>query len=747
MHTRSLRLLMVCASQVSKWRSKGGDDVVDSLKKLTRISKSTEQRDHAPAAAWNSRMDSLLPDLEQITSARLARVMHCCRVAGYWNGDLFVGMVGGAMAKPGVIMGVRPIELGMIVQSFGMIAREQRKKGNREALEFFDLTGGLFMGRLMEACIEKGMFEDGKWRGSINARMLSNTIHGLGLCWENVPSFREGEGARFVRASIQKMLAALMEIEKTMCPMDFSNCVHGCVNDADLLREMFGSLMRCLVMRPSEFCPQQLSNITWGIGKLGYKDHGLLNVLAGFFLSGLGNFKEQHLANILQSFGLVGYRNEKLLSVCESEILTRLENQPGKFWEQHLASIAHSLGSLGFSQKRNEKLLVALGKEVSKISRVANFNDQHLANIVYGFGKCRFFRGRVLTRLLSASGKKLGKFSPQGLVNLVYGVALVQDSATAAMSDILVGFLEEICIEVEKRGAKSLNEQEICTLCWSMGELRFYDKQVVNSLILEYMTKQRHGMMTNPEADVTADPVTHSREEKSEGMRTVLAACAALGIQNDSYIERFRNQIFLDLNEGKGGIRGATFSLWSMAVLGVLSDQDFDQFCKHIDGFLAKGEVLGVEGSMQFIQGWLYVSLTGGPSNPASHAWQHLIDSAKEKCVQGTVESRFEKTIQSYLEEKGVGFRLDVRLVEGLLPVDIFIPDNVGGGIVVECDGLYHYTINKIEGKPRQIGVTLFRNQILLAAGYKVLCLPYFMGESEKKASLMKMIESMTLSR
>ncbi|GMH43890.1 hypothetical protein BSKO_11824 [Bryopsis sp. KO-2023] len=779
---QSQRIVSLAASrEIVKWR-RSKENVVDVLKVLGRRSKSRRKRkipfDAEELQAWRDCSKMILNDLSNLTAFGLAFTIHSCRMAGYWDLKLIQELVEHAKRHPRLVAEYNPISCSMTIQSLGMMALTQRKKRDRRAMHFFENSGLDFLGLVMETCLRLRTFEEATYA----ARGLASSMHGLGAyCGsmakkpELLQGFSEAIVEEFVRKGNRGGVASAQ---------DFSTLLHGLANihfeDEARLKSICDLLQEMLSSGEVEFGQQALSNIVWSLSKLDCNDREVLGLLSERIKGEVGDMTSQGLANIVYGFGVLGYNHPGALSALgkesikphrldrfncqalvniiyglgqvgfqERKVLSKLAREISKphrlklLTHQGAANLIYSFGLSGFHDKQvlevlleeilqsqrlkqsseqelaiivyglglvgycNRSHLSTLGKEIIKENRLRGCTDQGLVNIVYGYGKCQFFDKEIFLKLMDEAEGRFSQLTPQGIANVFYSLALMEMEITDSIPEQLLRMLESLSSGIDRRGLVGFDTQALSNLFWSLGELRYRDARLLSDLITAYM---------------------HEAERRPEGIQVeqlsmILNACALLDFHDKGFFEVARNWLPSRVDDE----RTTTNVMWSMAVLGILSLPEFEHQCDRLVTLQNQGHEISTGGSMQVAQASLHISIISGEEfNPR---FANLVENCREASYSPTQESSFERIIQKMLLNEGLSYETNKRLVQDILSVDVFIPGTPG--LVIECDGPTHYTINKVDGEYRRMGDTIFRNRLLEASGYKVVCLPYFLtGEN-----------------
>ncbi|GMH43748.1 hypothetical protein BSKO_11682 [Bryopsis sp. KO-2023] len=699
------------------------DKVVEVFKRMVRISRSKKGRRHgvqrckqSGSLTWETCSRIALQNVETTTSFRLANIINCCKKGGYFDQDLLSALFARAMdCDPALMHEFSSVEVSMTVQSLGMLSRGARH-GSRNHHEgaVFRTSCKDFVHALMIECINRNLFSDEKY----DVRELSNTVHGLGLVEDDIS---EPDVRRCIDRLVEEFSTKASEGD--CVGQDFSQLLHGCAklgyrNE----RRMFEvcELLKWSLSSQAMFEDQTLGTISWALGKLGVRDYELLEMLGTQIVDRIEELTTRGLANVIYAYGLSGFRSDVVLEALGQEIVR--EHRLSQCNAQDLSNGLYGFGLLGFD---NQAVLVPLGREIVKKLDSRQFTTQSLANIVYGLGKTKCFDGDVIKSLLEECKLHLKGFSNQSLTLITYGLALMAEDCVRHIPGPICRFLEAVSREIlerRARGGLNLNLQDSSNLIWGLAELGYHDRELFSVLIDRFLWLVDAGFKPKP-----------------VGVNMILSACACTGFESEKFNEFFGGWSEIRLRAEALNIRQLSSEMWAKALFGVLTINEYNTLSSAIKDLQSKGHDLQVEDCQRILQSWLYISVVLGESCETSSC--SLVEEARRGWTSNpdVLTSRFEGDVCKLLDKIGVTYRSQELLLDGLIPVDIFIPGDTPA--VIECDGPSHYTVNKPEGKFLQLGRTRFRNRLLEASGVKVVCVPYFLRENDRESLIREALQ------
>lgn len=708
------------------------DEVVQAFKQMARISQAgNRQRLHSKEShrrsikqhsnlTWKTCSKIALQNVESTTSFRLANIINCCKKGGYIDESLFNALFTRAMDFDlGLMNDFSSIEVSMTVQSLGMLTRDLRRASlhslsngphRSQRVEVFSASCRAFIRALLATCAARDLFSHERF----DVRELSSTVHGLGLVEEdtNDPDLKKCIDTIVAEFAIKASTGDCGD-------KDYSQILHGCANLG--YRDEMRMLEICELLKWSlssrvNFENKNLGTISWALGKLGVKDYDLLEMLSIQLVDRIDAISMRGVSNVIYAFGLSGFRNQTVIDALGKEITK--EARLAQCNPQDLANSMYGFELLGLDDK---SIFLALGREIKKRLASREFSSHALATIVHALGKSKSIDIDVLRGILDECEHRLKEFTPHSMAMVCHGLALMGEDCVGHMQERTCHFLEALSLEMKRRKLMGFNPQDVSTIFWSFGQLGFYDLTLNASLIEKFLALVREG-----------------EQCRAEGMGMILSACASLDFESEKYFD-FTTRCSSKMANQLSDACQMSNEMWGRAVCGFLSASTFNWLCQEISRVRLLGNrPLTSQDYQRIVQSWLALKLINHES--VSFASLSLLEEAKShvKCNMQISKSRFEKDVAKVLRTAGIKFRSGVGVLDGLISVDIFVPGDPG--LVIECDGPSHYTINKPGGGARQRGSTTFRNRILEASGFKVLCVPYFLGKDEQTRLILKVL-------
>lgn len=719
------------------------DEVVEVFKRMVRISKSKKKRgrrqrqrvaeaEQNDGLTWEACSRMALQHVDTTTSFRMANIINCCKKGGYFDQRLLNALFARAMDFDlALIHEFSSVEVSMTIQSLGMLSRgarhtrrhqpPDRHQGGTDAS--FRASCKDFVHALMVECTDRNLFSDERY----DIRELSNTIHGLGLVENDVsgPDIR-----RCVDQLVEEFSTKVGE-RGACVGLDFSQLLHGCAKlgyrDERRMFEVC-ELLKWSLSSHAMFEDRTLGTISWALGKLGVRDHELMEMLGEQIVERIGELTTRGLASVIYAYGLAGFRSDFVLEALGREIVK--DHRLSRCNAQDLSNAMYGFGLLGYD---DPAVLAPLAREIADGIGSRQHTMQSLANIMYGMGKSKCFEADAVAKLLKESELQLQGCSNHSLTLIPYGLALLADDCRQHLPGSVCRFLEAVSRELlarKQRGGLTLNLQDTSTLAWSMGALGFYDKELLAVLYERYL-----GLV-----DAGAKPM-------AKGVDMMLSACASLDFECAKFFQFFEQ--WSERRWGGGEVKGEgrlsicqlSKEMWARALCGRLTATTFETLSDRLSEVrLEEGrQPLCMEDCQRIVQSWLYVTVVLG--KPCRGSSCLLAAEAKQEWTSNVdvSKSRFERDVCRILDDLGVAYQSQELLLEGLIPVDVYVAGDAP--VVFECDGPSHYTVNRPCGKSRQMGRTRFRNRLLEASGMKVVCVPYFMRECNRRSLISKTLQ------
>ncbi|GMH42484.1 hypothetical protein BSKO_10403 [Bryopsis sp. KO-2023] len=674
---------------------------------------------------WNNCKEFALASMDTALSFRVANLICCCKQCRRIDVCLLDEVMAAAMNNEKIMLDFAPIGIGICIQSVGMLARLARANKDARA-KFFDGRGKDFVLALLVECKQRGLWT----HEDCSPRILASVMHGLGLLFGKSPLNSGGRRAEVLEAA--GCIAEEFCRQKNtfrVTSHDVANILYGCEVLGFDDKRLTSKACRILVRRldfGDKINPQILSNVLWALGKTGFDDKSVLSRLGREVnkKSELAGFSEQSLANIVYAYGLLEFDDFHSMDGLLNEIIE--PHRLREFNQQELSNIVYGLGKVGYS---NDSLMGQLCAEIIKEHRLAIFSQQGMANIMYGLGKAKFFDRNVWVKLMNEASQRVGKFSCQELANMMYGLALVEPELSNGDMSALVELMDKTCAELKRRRMEDFDSQSLAVAVWCLGVLRYYDEVLMEVLLEGYMRIEEN--------------------IKAIELSMIMISCASHGHRNNRLFKMAQNYVFGSLSD-VSDLRLVCNFMWAFAILGILSNIDFERFCLKVASLEAKEQDMVVAQWRQVVQAWLYIQKLkpDPPRYGLSHEVDRLLSKAKQNWRNEEISDHtttFESKIRAILLAENVAFAPKSKTVDGLLEVDFLVKqkDTTKDPVVVECDGVWHYTINQ---PFRTMSHTVFRNKVLKAAGFKVVCVPFFLKQTERVAVIKELVQSMTPS-
>lgn len=185
---------------------------------------------------------------------------------------------------------------------------------------------------------------------------------------------------------------------------------------------------------------QQISNMVYSFGKLGFKSEQTLLACAQNAMQDFWRFKPQELDNLTYGMALLKWRHDPYLNALALHLV-----EGGRVSQldcQSLVSMAYSSALLGFA---NPVMLRALGDHA--IPKLPRFKAEEFSIMVYSLGVLNFRHHDLLSSVVQLVPPALPKFTTQNMSNLLHGLGLVtfdrDDDFVRAVADHLASRFHE----------------------------------------------------------------------------------------------------------------------------------------------------------------------------------------------------------------------------------------------------------------------------------------------------------------
>eukprot|EP00931_Biecheleriopsis_adriatica_P067258 TRINITY_DN41421_c0_g1_i1.p1 TRINITY_DN41421_c0_g1~~TRINITY_DN41421_c0_g1_i1.p1 ORF type:complete len:927 (+),score=201.69 TRINITY_DN41421_c0_g1_i1:78-2858(+) len=199
-------------------------------------------------------------------------------------------------------------------------------------------------------------------------------------------------------------------------------------------------LLRALSRGSRRLESQQVSNMIYTFGKLGFCPEKVLMACAEHAMQDFWRFKPQELDNLTYGMALLKWRHDPYLH-CLASHLTE-GGRVSHLDSQSLVSMAYSSALLGFA---NPVMLRALGDQA--IPKLSTFKAEEFSILVYSLGVLNFRHHDLLSALVLEAPAALPRFTTQNISNTLHGLGLVgfdrDDDFVRFLADTLGSRLRE----------------------------------------------------------------------------------------------------------------------------------------------------------------------------------------------------------------------------------------------------------------------------------------------------------------
>jgi hypothetical protein len=149
--------------------------------------------------------------------------------------------------------------------------------------------------------------------------------------------------------------------------------------------ELFAAIEAASLLRMHEFLAQNMSNIIWAYGTLGYAPGAAwLDAATSHILSLTSNLTSQNLSNIAWGCAKIGFINPQLEALIVEQTIARISECSG----QSAANTVWALATLGVKPSR--AFMETLANYMAAHADKEDANPQHLANMVWGYANIGF---------------------------------------------------------------------------------------------------------------------------------------------------------------------------------------------------------------------------------------------------------------------------------------------------------------------------------------------------------------------
>ncbi|GMH44245.1 hypothetical protein BSKO_12179 [Bryopsis sp. KO-2023] len=453
--------------------------------------------------------------VSQLTPYSIANIFNCCKRGNFSHKGLFELMIQWVkMYGDTMIQGFSTIEITMTIQSIGMLAHRERMLNKARLDKFPDaiekpVNRSFFLGckEFIVDLLREFIRRDSTGELDLDARGVADIIHGIGL-W-----FHKKEGKPLDKPAVHAVdialrLLATERVFEHCSPLDLSNVCFGLgcmehtdeptlvqiLNRAD--REFKGvtpvrsdgiNKWKCQKAQQNDdsLDAQCISNIVWGLGKVGCYHEGVLDSLGREIVKVLKDVDEKSLANIMYGFGLLGYRKKNVVGRLSVEI-----GHPTHMMHYREMDLANILYAFALLNHHDEPTIKMLAGEASKSLRVGRYKEQELSNIFHSLGKLKHADKEVLDALSKgAIERNAFEFPVQGLAAII--------NACARLKYFNGDLMEQLCKALMNRQKISkMKETHFASIIVSFARLKYYDAQLMSVLTKPLFKILGHGNFT-----------------------------------------------------------------------------------------------------------------------------------------------------------------------------------------------------------------------------------------------------------
>ena len=394
------------------------------------------------------------------------------------------------------------------------------------------------------------------------------------------------------------------------------------------------------------------------------------------------SFNNIHLVTTINRLakikGAKPYRGFKPLV---EDLVGRISSQVSRLDARSLANAAWACAKL---EIKNEALVAAIAREVQ--GKIRDFDPQPLANTAWAYATLGVYNEALMSAIAGEAQAVIRKFSPQGLANTAWAYAKLGVYNEPLMSAIA----SEAQAVIRK-----FSPQELANTAWSYAKLGICDKTFMGEL-----------------ADAVCEKVN---DFDSQSLANTLLAYAKLGIHDFRLMIYLAEPILSRITEFT--IQALANIAWSMAVLD-FRDLEVLGSLKRVIWERSLTNSFNSKECSQLIQCSDWLRIAGIDS---SFLPPEISDCVRLKRV---VASLFENSVHEVLSVYSPDFicqpEVELRDIHHYSDFRVYSRHTMKE-CIIEVDGPGHYSRT---GSP--LGHTILRNNLLKAAGYNLVSIPYY---------------------
>lgn len=218
---------------------------------------------------------------------------------------------------------------------------------------------------------------------------------------------------------------------------------------------------------PASLKPQDLSNVVWGLTKLGVQNGVLFNLLAERILLRLEAFKPVNLSMTLWAFARSGIYDEKLLAATSGEVKRQLKD----FQPQQVANTAWAFAKCGYVDQE----LFALAAEQA-LAELDQYQPMNCSMLVYAFALANQRHSQLFEEVAKRCTVPTLKFS-LAAPHVVSNLALAFSEA-----QIHVPELYQTVAEVAIQSIHEFRPKQLITLAEAFAKAQTHNEELFKSI-------------------------------------------------------------------------------------------------------------------------------------------------------------------------------------------------------------------------------------------------------------------------
>ena len=232
----------------------------------------------------------------------------------------------------------------------------------------------------------------------------------------------------------QQLLPAFVKAVADAAPQAISNVVWGIAKLGEKLsRLQLQELVKCLLTQLNAAKPQEIANFIWGVATMGQQlpDHQVQLLVAGL-IQKLDAAKPQDIANTIWGVATMG---QQLPDHQVQPLMARFANKLGAAKPQELANTIWGVATMGQQLPDQQVQLLVAGLA----NKVDAANPQEIANTIWAVATMgQQLPDHQVQLLVAGFANKLGAATPQEIADTVWGVATMGQQLPDHQVELLV---------------------------------------------------------------------------------------------------------------------------------------------------------------------------------------------------------------------------------------------------------------------------------------------------------------------